>query len=176
MKSNEKAQKKANCTSSIPRNDWYGHFENLFNTGVENLPSEYSENEGESSVVDEFLDSDVIEEEVKATVRHLNNNKSPGPDGTMSEILKALDTAIVPSLFTYFNELFSFCLYPTEWTKTMIVPLHKKVDINNVDNYRGISLLNVLSKIFTNIVNRRLTTWADSNNVISDAQAGFRTQ
>ena len=52
----------------------------------------------------------------------------------------------------------------------------KKGDINNVDNYRGIYLLNVLSKIFTDIVNRRLTTGVESNNVISDAQAGFRTQ
>ena len=52
----------------------------------------------------------------------------------------------------------------------------QKGNINNVDNYRGTSLLNVLSKIFTYIVNRRLTTWAESNNVISDAQAGFRTQ
>ena len=85
----------------------------------------------------------------------------------MSEILKALDTAIVPFLVKYFNELFSSG--PTEWTKAIIVPLHKKGDINNVDNNRGISLLNVLSKIFTYIVNRRLTTWAESNNVISDA-------
>ena len=46
-------------------------------------------------------------------------------------------------------------------------PLHKKGDINNVDNYRGISLLNVLRKIFTYIVNGRLTTWEESNIVIS---------
>ena len=94
----------------------------------------------------------------------------------MSEILKALDTAIVPFLVKYFNKLFSSGPYPTEWTKAIRVSLYKKGDINNVDNYRGISLLNVLSKIFTYIVNRRLTTWAESNNVISDAQAGFRTQ
>ncbi|WP_419587469.1 RNA-directed DNA polymerase, partial [Thiolapillus sp.] len=169
-------RRKPTVTNSIPKDDWYAHFENLFNSGVENLPSENSENEGESSAVDEFLDSDISEEEVKAAIRHLKNNKSPGPDGIMSEILKALDTAIVPFLVKYFNKLFSSGLYPTEWTKAIIVPLHKKGDINNVDNYRGISLLNVLSKIFTYIVNRRLTTWAESNNVISDAQAGFRTQ
>ena len=140
------------------------------------MPSEYSENEGESSVVDEFLDSDVSKEEVKAAIRHLKNNKSPRPDSIMSEILKALDTAIVPFLVKYFHKLFSSGLYPTEWTKAIIVSLYKKGDINNVDNYRSISLLNVLSKIFTYIVNRRLTTWAESNNVIYDAQAGFRTQ
>ena len=90
------------------------------------MPYENSENEGESSVVDEFLDSGISEEEVKAAIRHLKNNKSPGPDGIMSEILKALDTAIVPFLVKYFNKLFSSGLYPTEWTKAIIVPLHKK--------------------------------------------------
>ena len=78
----------------------------------------------------------------------------------MSEILKALDTAIVPLLVKYFK-LFSFGLYPTEWTRAIIVPLHMIGDIDNVDNYRGVSLLNVLSKICTYIVNRRLTTWAE---------------
>ena len=106
------------------------------------------------------MDSDISEEEVKAAIRHLKNNKSPEPDGIMSEILAALDTAVVPFLVKYFNKLFSSGLNPTEWTKAIIVPLHKKGDINNVDNYRGISLLNVLSKIFTYIVNRRLTTLA----------------
>ena len=75
----------------------------------------------------------------------------------------------------YFNKLFSSGSYTIEWTKAIIVPLHKKFDINDVDNYRGISLLNVLSKVFTHTVNRRLTEWVESNNVISDAQAGFRT-
>ena len=140
-------RRKPPVTNGIPKDDWYAHFENLFNSAVENLPSEHSEYEGESSVVDEFLDFDMSEEEVKAAIRHLINNKSPGPYGIMSEILKALDTAIVPFLVKYFNELFSYG--PTEWTKAIIVPLHKKGDINNVDNYRGISLLNILSNIFT---------------------------
>ena len=70
------------------------------------LPS-IQKNEGESSVVDEFLDSDVSKEEVKAAIRHLKNNKSPGPDSIMSEILKASDTAIVPFLVKYFHKLFS---------------------------------------------------------------------
>ena len=69
----------------------------------------------------------------------------------------------------YFNKLFSSGSYPVEWTKAIIVPFHKKSYINDVDNYRGISLLNVLSKVFTHIVNRRVTDWAESNNVISDA-------
>ena len=70
----------------------------------------------------------------------------------MSEILKALDTAIVPFLVKYFNKLFSSGLNPTEWTKAIIVPLYKTGDINNVDKHRG--------NIFTYIVSRRFTILA----------------
>ena len=152
------------------------YFEKLFNSNVEYLPSEHSETEGELPVFDEFLDSDITEDEVKAAIRHLKNNKSPGPGGINNETLKALDTAITPFLVKYVNKLFSSGSSPIEWTKAIIVPLHKKGDISDVDNYRGISLPNVPSKVFTHIVNRRLTEWVESNNVISDAQAGFRTQ
>ena len=41
-------------------------------------------------------------------------------------------------------------------------------------NYRGISLLSVLGKVFTFTLNKLLTEWTDSNDVLSDAQAGFR--
>ena len=122
------------------------------------------------------------EDEVKAAIRHLKNNQSPGPDGIINEILKAImafvtETLLLPPcLVKYFNKLFSSGSYPVEWTKAIIVPFHKKSYINDVDNYRGISLLNVLNKVFTHIVNRSLTDWAESNTVISDAQTVFRTQ
>ena len=120
-------RRKPPVTNSIPKDNWYGHFENIFNSGVENLPSENSENEGESPVFDEFWDSDINEDEVKAVIRHLKNNKPPGPDGIMGEILKALDTSLVPFLVKYFNKLFSSGLYPTEWTKAMIFLSTRKV-------------------------------------------------
>ena len=65
-------------------------------------------------------------------------------------------------------------MLPAGWTKTIIVPLHKKGDPNDMDNYRGISLLSVLGKVFTFILNKRLTEWTDLKDVLSDAQAGFR--
>ena len=43
-------------------------------------------------------------------------------------------------------------------------------------NFRGISLRSSISKIFTNVLTIRLQTWAESNNVIDESQAGFRKQ
>ena len=50
----------------------------------------------------------------------------------------------------------------------------KKGDDKNPDNYRGMSLLSVVSKVFTAILNKRLYTWAEHEQKISKEQAGFR--
>ena len=54
------------------------------------------------------------------------------------------------------------------------MPLHKKGNIENVENYRGITLLSVVGKLFTNILNTRLNEWAEQYQVYVEAQAGFR--
>jgi hypothetical protein len=56
----------------------------------------------------------------------------------------------------------------------IIVPIHKKGDVDNSDNYRGVALTSVVSKVYTNILNKRLTNWAKSQDVIMEEQAGFR--
>ena len=56
----------------------------------------------------------------------------------------------------------------------MLVPIYKKGDVNNVNNYRGISLLNVLSKIVGKILNNRLVEWVESENLLFQEQKGFR--
>ena len=56
----------------------------------------------------------------------------------------------------------------------MIIPLHKKGPLDNVNNFRGITLLSKLGKLFTRILNNRLTDWADEYAVYIEAQAVFR--
>ena len=125
-------------------------------------------------VFDKILDAAITAGEVKAAIRHLKNGKTAGPDGIIGEILKAAEESIVPFLVKYFNKLFKECSSPHECTKAVIVPLHKKGDTTNTDSYRGISLLSVLREVFTFILNMRLTEWTYLNEVLSDAQAGFR--
>ena len=52
--------------------------------------------------------------------------------------------------------------------------MHKKGDKNNVNNYRGITIISHIAKLFTSLLNKRLLAWSESENVISDAQFGFR--
>ena len=64
--------------------------------------------------------------------------------------------------------------FPEKWSEGFIVPIFKKGDINEVSNYRGITLLSTLGKLFTRILNNRLNKWAEAYNVYIEAQAGFR--
>ena len=90
------------------------------------------------------------------------------------EFFKYAEDIIVPYLCLIFNVIFELSHFPKEWCIGIIVPLHKNGDIVNVDNYRGITLLSVFSKIFVYIINKRLLFWADAKDKISEAQAGFR--
>ena len=65
-------------------------------------------------------------------------------------------------------------IFTKEWSKSIIVPIHKKGDANIPDNDRGIALTRVLSKVYTHVLNKRLTRWAEQEETILEQQAGFR--
>ena len=71
-----------------------------------------------------------------------------------------------------FNTFFDKGIYLSDWAKAIIVPIHKKGDL--VDNYRGVSLLSIISKCYTSILNTRLYNWLEDNDKIVEMQAGFR--
>ena len=72
---------------------------------------------------DEILDTDISELEVKKAIQ---SGKAEGVDGVIAEMLKAAEQEITPFLTKYFNVLFSSSQFPSEWTKAIIIPLHKK--------------------------------------------------
>ena len=88
-------------------------------------------------------------------------------------MLKHSDTSIIDFLVVYFNKLFDSGVFPKEWSKSIIVPIYKKGDENQPDNYRGIALTSVISKVYTHILNKRLSNWAETENKIIEEQAGF---
>ena len=72
------------------------------------------------------------------------------------------------------NKLFSMGYFPKEWSEGFIIPLHKKGSINEAENYRGITLLSALGKLFSRMINNRLSEWAEHYYVLIEAQAGLR--
>lgn len=81
----------------------------------------------------------------------------------------------------YLTKLFNTCLekgyFPDAWSEGFVVPIYKSGKSGNPsdpNNYRGITLLSVLGKLFTRVLNNRLNEWAENYNVYTESQAGFR--
>ena len=63
--------------------------------------------------------------------------------------------------------------YPTQWATSLISPIHKKGSTSDPNNHRGISLLPCLSKLFSAILQTRITNWALKEKLFSKGQLGF---
>jgi hypothetical protein len=61
----------------------------------------------------------------------------------------------------FLNVCWNYGDIPEEWRTAIVIPIHKKGDRNNPDNYRDISLLNTGYKIYSKIIAKRLTVIAD---------------
>ena len=72
-----------------------------------------------------------------------------------------------------FNNILSTGEIPDSWGKSILCPLHKKSSLYDPDNFRRISLINTMCKIFSNILVSRLNRWTEEFNVMYECQAGF---
>jgi hypothetical protein len=81
---------------------------------------------------------------------------------------------LIPILCKLFNCILDTGYFPSSWSSAVIVPILKKGDTTDPNNYRGISLVSNLGKLFTSVLNKRLLLWADSNDVLTDAQFRFK--
>ena len=81
---------------------------------------------------------------------------------------------LTPSLVLLFDSVFESGFFPEAWAEGCIVPIHKKGDVDEPNNYRGITLISCMGKLFTSILNKRILDWDKENCVITDAQFGFK--
>ena len=112
--------------------------------------------------------------DILKAIKQLKTNKSGGPDKLINEMFMHGKNILVPTLCNLFNKIFEIGKLPDDWTEGYVIPLHKKGDANEVENYRGITLLSTLGKLFTRVINNRLNEWAENYSLLIEAQAGFR--
>ena len=72
------------------------------------------------------------------------------------------------------NKSFKEGIFPNQLKSARVVPIHKEGTKNNVENYRPISLLSSISKIYERLMHSRIIKFLDQNNSLNDMQYGFR--
>jgi hypothetical protein len=95
--------------------------------------------------------------EVELAIEKLKSHKSPGIDHIPAELIKAGGGTICCVIQTLIISIWNKEELPGEWKESLIVPIWKKGDKTDCNNYRGISLLPATYKILSNILLSRLT-------------------
>lgn len=167
----------AGKTPDITSEQWFTHFKNVFSADLGNTQAgndEHLVDPENTDIAVECLDMPISPQEVASAIKNLNPNKSAGPDGILAGMLINSAQQTLPFIVELFNTIFDSGNYPAAWTGAIVVPIHKSGDVDTPDNYRGISLLSILGKVFATILNKRLSGWASENNKIDEVQSGFR--
>ena len=99
---------------------------------------------------------DFNEGEILKIIRALNINKAHGHDDISIRMIKICDESLLKPLLILFKNSLKLSYYPDIWKKSNIIPAHKKNDKQLVNNYRPISLLPILVKIFEQISFNRI--------------------
>lgn len=121
-----------------------------------------------------FLEA-VTEPEVIKCINSLKNKKSVGEDELPVSLLKKVADIIAEPLTHIINICFQTGTFPSKLKIAHIKPIYKKKgDIDNLKNYRPISLLSNLSKIFEKMIYERFIRYLDGRGIMSDSQYGFR--
>ena len=102
-------------------------------------------------------------------------NKAAGIDCVTNEYIKHSVDCLGDSFCKLFKKVIDTGNVPDEWGVGLIKPLYKgKGNVHDCDNYRGITLLSCIGKLFTTVLNNRLNAFISSNSILSQNQAGFR--
>ncbi len=163
---------KGNPSPNIDVADFFQHFKDL-NEALDDNAEEYNLDVG--VVETAVLNKPISEDEVRKQIKLLRNGKAAGTDQILNEMIKCSSPQVCSLYTKLFNLILDTGHIPEIWSVGVIKPIYKnKGRSDDPDNYRGITLVSCLGKLYTGILNSRLSSFIESNNKITECQAGFR--
>ena len=166
--------------NNIPENDFFEYFKKLSSEIEENTPTvvkNFMENfdSGQRETTFTHLDEPFSQTEIKEAILSLSANKACGVDNIMNEYFKNAVHILTEPIKILFNKILYTGTFPSQWATGLVVPIYKKGDADDTNNYRGITLISCFAKLFTSVINNRLKIWQKENEISSDAQFGFKS-
>ena len=151
---------------------WTEHFKEILNRDEPPNPI----TQGEGDIIDGVLQEIKIDkptrDEIRATVKRLQNKKSPGVDSITAELLKADVDFATERIHQLTCKVWRHEQIPRDWNRGLIIKLPKKGNLNECKNWRGITLLSIVAKILGKIIIDRIRDGVDCR--LRKEQAGYR--
>lgn len=118
----------------------------------------------------------VTETDVIAHINKMKNKSSSGYDGISNKMLKYVKNEISKVLALVINQMLETGIFPKILKISKVIPLYKKGDPLLISNYRPISLLPTISKVFERVIYDQLYTYFNTNDLLAKQQFGFRAK
>jgi hypothetical protein len=109
--------------------------------------------------------------EVEIVIANLGKYESPGSDQILAELIQAGRGILLSAIHKLINSDWNKEEMPDQWKESIIIPVHRKGNKTDCNNYRGISLLSISYNILSSILLSRLCPYIDE--VIGDHHCGF---
>ncbi|XP_065197607.1 uncharacterized protein LOC135829129 [Sycon ciliatum] len=149
---------------------WHAHFDRVLNIAsqfsmhvIDNMPTAEPRHE---------LDMAPTFEEVMAAMRRMSRGTAGGSSGIVPELVLGGGLALHRRIHSLISQIWAGGSVVSEWRDAEIVPIPKKGDLRSCDNWRGVSLLDVVGKMFARVIQDRLQEL--SKDVLPESQCGFR--
>ena len=158
-------------------NDFFANIGASLNAKIDNTNSNLS--------IEHFLQMDINTtfkfkyvhcKDIDAIIKTLQDKNSMGHDDLSLSFLKKISPSIIYPLSIIINQSLFKGIFPDALKIAKIIPIFKKDDNELFDNYRPISLLPAISKIFEKIISQQILEYFTKNNLIFSSQHGFRTK
>ena len=176
-------KEKSEQSSNIDPGEWVNHFMKLYSQQL----SGNEQGGNDQNILDKLnelkslpyfssLDFRITKEEILIAVGKLKIGKAAGLDRISNELLKYGMPHLVEPMHKLFNLIFSSGILPDSWSISMIKPLYKGGSSLQTKNYRGVSIMSCVGKVFCSVLNSRIVEYLEGQGVPGYHQIAFRRQ
>ena len=107
-------------------------------------------------MTDVLISMQIDEQEPLSALCLLDDNVKSGPDGAPPYFVKRLRFSLLKPLLLLFNKSLSYGIFPDLWKNSFVFPIYKEGNKSDVSNYRPISILSTIAKVFESIIAKRI--------------------
>jgi endonuclease/exonuclease/phosphatase family metal-dependent hydrolase len=118
----------------------------------------------------------ITEADVENLLAKMKPDKSPGPDQIHPRVLRECCSTMAKPLTIIFRKSLGEGQVPMSWKDAKVTPIYKKGKKKQPCNYRPVSLTSVVCKIMEKMIRKQIMGHLDRNNLLTDAQYGFRNR
>lgn len=151
------------------------HDHNLFFSKIPIYPVTLPLPDPNVRIADNFSFLHVTENDAWLAFNSITSN-AVGSDGISLRFLKLIFLDILKYITYFLNHCITSATFPNCWKCALVIPTPKKEDPSSLSDFRPISILPVMSKVFEILLKHQIIRHLDENNLLNPLQSGFRSK